>query len=113
MVPATEAFAQPAEADFRQFEGNAALWRLEASTHVTRLTEDRAVGVASWKSEEAARTTLEGVRFEIDRLQGFGRQHAPLGSDAVLRLAEIGLMLETARRLLDRALNQPEAPAVD
>lgn len=41
MVLATEAFAQPAEADFRQLEANAALRRLEASTHLTKLPKTR------------------------------------------------------------------------
>lgn len=105
MALQTDAFAQPA-GDFRQFEANAALWRLEASAHVTRLTDDCAVGVISPKSQDAARTALDGVTFEIDRLQSFGKQHGPLAPEAVLRLAEIGLMLETARRLLERARHQ-------
>jgi hypothetical protein len=104
MVSLPDAFADPTEADFIQFEANAALWRLEVSAQVIKLTEDLAVGVVSPKLQEAARTTLEGVTFELDRLKSFGKQRAPLSSAGVLRLAEVGLTLETARRLLNKAI---------
>ncbi len=100
----TQAFADRLEPDLAQFESNAALWRLEVQRHAARLLDDEAVGSSDPEAREAARVALEGVEFEIDRLQGFAREHAGMGDGMVLRLAEVGLALETARRRLRRAL---------
>ena len=102
-----DAFAGRIEPDLAQFEANAALWRLEAHRHASRLVEDQAVGVASPEAHQAAAVALEGMAFEIDRLQAFARTHLGMGDGMVLRLAEAALELETARRRLQRALREP------
>ena len=106
METLTEAFSDRLESEVAQFEVNAALWRLEADRHLHRLREDSAVCVLQPDHAEAARIALEGIRYEIDRLQAFAREHPGMPEASVLRLAELGLALETARRRLERAFTE-------
>jgi hypothetical protein len=92
-----------------EFETNAALQRLEIASHVTRLTEDRAVGGVTVSSQERARLALDSVTGELERLKAFGRERAPLPPETVLRMVEIGLMLESARRSLSKALEPADS----
>lgn len=100
----SDAFADHLEPDLQQFEINAGLWRLEVDRLASRLRENQAFGSDDVASAEAAKVALEGVGFEIDRLQAFARSHRGMTDGMVLRLAEAGLALETGRRRLERAL---------
>ena len=101
----SEPFADHLEADILQFETNANLWRLEVGRHAHRILEERAVGLYVATEQADANVALEGVVFEIDRLQAFARQHPGIPDVSVLRLAEAGLLLETGRRKLVKALS--------
>ncbi|RYG61627.1 hypothetical protein EON80_23785 [bacterium] len=100
----SDTFADHIEPEVLQFETNAALWGLEVDRHAFRLRENQAIGEDDASDNEAASTALEGVMFEIDRLQAFARAHLGMADAAVLRLAEAGLSLELARRRLNRAM---------
>ena len=109
MASMTDAFADKLEPDLAQFEINAGMWRLEADRHLHRLREDAAIGIDP-VAIDPARVTLEGIGFEIDRIQAFARDHIGIADTSLLRLAEVGLALETARRRLVRALTaQPQS----
>ena len=101
----TDAYAHRLESELAQFEANAGLWRLEIDRHAFRLRENQAVGIRADSDVDAAKIALEGVVFEIDRLQAFAHSHAGMTAPMVLRLAEAGLALESARRRLHRALS--------
>jgi len=104
MTILADAFADHAEPEVLQFETNAGLWRLEIDRHAFRLREGQAFGATDTATTEAAAVALEGVAFEIDRLQAFARTHSGLSDAMVIRLLEAGVALETARRSLERAL---------
>jgi hypothetical protein len=104
MESLTDIFADHLEPDIRQFETNAALWRLEIDRHAYRLRENEAIGVEDSIASDAAKVGLEGVNFEIDRLQSFARTHQGMPDAIILRLAEAGVALESARRRLERVL---------
>ena len=101
------AFADRLEPDIAQFEVNAALWRLEIDRHVHHLLEDAATGERDEAHVKAAEVTLEGVGFEISRFKEFVERHSGFPLDVLVRLAEVATALETARRLLVRALQPP------
>lgn len=100
----SQAFADRLEPDLSQFEANAALWRLDAHRHVSKLTEEQSIGIRNPAARESAEVALEEICFEIDRLQAFSRRFDGLRQGLLLRLVEPAPELKSARRRLKGAL---------
>ena len=100
-----EANSDIVESQIHTFEVNAQLWRLEATRFAESLSEETAFGAKPGSSVRTdALVAIDRIEMEIGRFQTLSVSQKGAALPKLVRLAEVAVTLQSARRRLAGAL---------